>query len=116
MSRPAKARGWRRMTVDGRPLRWRFAPQMNPDESGATQLLLHGEDASAARAIVAMPLWIDPWAHIGVLRSNDPPVVTARFASEAARAAIDAGWDPDARGPDMVLWYRDGTFSPAGQP
>lgn len=118
MSYPKRAKGWRQITIDGRLFRWHFDGEVvdrtapHPRETTAV-LKLQGSASSGRQVRVTLSHWYSPWDFIGQLHrlNNEPPVVTARFAEQAIRFALDHGWEPDVAGEPLNMMYEDKAFS-----
>lgn len=107
MSYPKRAKGWRRLTVEGQSYRW----HLKSAGSAPAQVRLQGDHSSGPQVVVTLHGWHDVWLFIGHFDKlgNNPPSITARFAAQVVRFARSHGWNPDKSGPPFYLDYENDT-------
>lgn len=118
MTEPKHPKGFRDIIVGGVMYRWCFRP--HPDDS---ELIVIGPERSGCRLVVTLRRWQDPWHTICGFRMvgddlqlfmsarNDPAVIAPGFVRTAIEHALDVGWNPRERRPDLMLDYKERTFS-----
>jgi hypothetical protein len=91
MSYPTKTKGYRNITVEGVPYRWRF--NSGKDHSTVT---LQGSEPGGQQAIIKLRGWRDPW-----LNFSDGTAKSVTFSPKMVRRmiqeALAAGWQPTRR-------------------
>lgn len=108
MSYPKKTTGWRNLIIDNQQFRWCF---VNKAENSL--LKLQGSFPSSQQAVVTLQGWHDPWLSNGqsIVSTNEPKVITTKFASLAVAFALQNGWKPEESGSAVHFEYKDGKFA-----
>ena len=114
-----RAQALRRIVVDGNAFRWRFRAGL--EESILT---VCSEMSSGQPLHIILRGWRDPWLNIvgfvtddsGALVfstniSNQPTIITPRFAREAILHGLASGWQPYERGAKLFCIYEGGKWS-----
>ena len=118
MTRPAKKRGFRQITINDKAYRWKLYP--GADES--TLKVATAEEGGQV-LIVQLSDWRDPWLNISgfhmentalVLHTdaqNEPAIISPKFVHSAILYALAQGWTPKSIQADPLhIRYQDQKF------
>ena len=110
MSYPAKAKGYRRITVEGVCYRWRFVS--GRDDSTVT---LQGGDSGSQQAIVRVRGLRDPWVAFSEGTAKFV-TVSPKMVRRMILQALAAGWQPEQRAAPIRLDFEshENIVQPAG--
>ena len=100
-----KKRGLRQITVGDVVYRWRF---VGGEMQGT--LTIYGPNSSDRVLVVKSYEWFDLWmSHPFALRQA-PEDVTPAIVRRAIEFGLNNGWEPNARGKELTIWYFNSEF------
>ena len=91
-------KGWRSITVNGYELRWLFF-------STTGVIKIRGLSNSGQSAEIELKGWEDPWVNLAQTDPHGSSPVTPKLVSEAAKFALQSGWDPASRAKPTKLVF-----------
>ena len=106
MSYTKRARGLRRITVQGTTFRWRFSPKER-----AGLLAVYGPTSGRQPLSVTLRGWHDPWLGCPAARANEPAIIRPKFVRRAILYGLANGWLPGQVGAALCVDYENGSFS-----